>query len=66
LSDGDFALVLANAAHVKNVPGRKSDVKDGDWVSDLLAHGPDPAELRPGQPDARDAHVAAHAQATDP
>jgi hypothetical protein len=26
LSDGDFALVLANAAHVKNVPGRKTDV----------------------------------------
>jgi hypothetical protein len=38
LSDGDFALVPA-AAHVKNVPGRKSDVKDADWVSDLLAHG---------------------------
>ena len=39
LSDGDFELVLANAAHIKNVPGRKSDVKDGDWISDLLAHG---------------------------
>jgi hypothetical protein len=31
--------VLANAAHIKNVPGRKSDVKDADWISDLLAHG---------------------------
>jgi len=39
LSDEDFELVLANAAHVKNVPGRKSDVKDADWISDLLAHG---------------------------
>src|SRR5262244_2944663 len=39
LSDGDFDLVLANAKHVKNVPGRKSDVKDSDWISDLLAHG---------------------------
>ena len=39
LSDGDFELVLANAAHVKNVPGRKTDVKDADWISDLLAHG---------------------------
>ena len=39
LSDGDFELVLANAAHIKNVPGRKTDVKDGDWISDLLAHG---------------------------
>ena len=28
LSDGDFALILANAAHVKNVPGRKADVND--------------------------------------
>ena len=32
-------LVLANARDVKNVPGRKSDVKDADWLSDLLAHG---------------------------
>jgi transposase len=39
LSDSDIELVLANAAHVKNVPGRKTDVKDADWVSDLLAHG---------------------------
>src|SRR5215468_8919143 len=39
LSDQDFDLVLANAAHIKNVPGRKSDVKDADWTSDLLAHG---------------------------
>jgi transposase len=39
LSDGEFELLLANAAHVKNVPGRKSDVKDADWISDLLAHG---------------------------
>ena len=31
--------MLANAAHIKNVPGRKSDVKDSDWISDLLAHG---------------------------
>jgi transposase len=39
LSDGDFELVLANASHIKNVPGRKTDVKDADWISDLLAHG---------------------------
>ena len=39
LSDGDFELVLANAAQVKNLPGRKTDVKDADWISDLLAHG---------------------------
>ena len=39
LADDGFQLVLANAAHIKNVPGRKSDVKDSDWISDLLAHG---------------------------
>jgi transposase len=39
LSDGDFTLILANAAHVKNVPGRKTDVADAVWLSELLAHG---------------------------
>ena len=37
--DGHFELVLANAAHVKNVPGRKTDVNDAMWLADLLAHG---------------------------
>ena len=32
-------LVLANASHVKGVPGRKTDVKDAEWLADLLAHG---------------------------
>jgi transposase len=32
-------LVLANAQHIKNVPGRKSDVSDAAWIADLLAHG---------------------------
>ena len=39
LSDGDLELVLANAAHVKNVPGRKTDVSDAAWLAELLAHG---------------------------
>jgi len=39
LADGDFQLVLANASHVKNVPGRKTDVNDATWLADLLAHG---------------------------
>jgi transposase len=39
LNDGDVTLVLANAAHVKNVPGRKTDVNDATWLADLLAHG---------------------------
>ena len=37
--DGHFALILANAMHVKAVPGRKSDVNDATWLADLLAHG---------------------------
>jgi len=32
-------LVLANAQHVKNVPGHKSDGNDAMWLADLLAHG---------------------------
>ena len=50
LCDGDFELVLANAADVKNVPGRKTDVKDADWVSDLLAHGLIRASFVPDSP----------------
>jgi transposase len=34
-----FAVVLANAMHIKNVPGRKTDVNDATWIADLLAHG---------------------------
>jgi transposase len=55
LADSNFELILANAAHVKNVPGRKTDVNDATWLAELLAHGlvrasfvPEPAiqELR--------------------
>jgi transposase len=38
LEDG-FTLILANARHIKNVPGRKTDVNDAMWIADLLAHG---------------------------
>jgi transposase len=34
-----FELILANAAQVKNVPGRKTDVNDATWLAELLAHG---------------------------
>jgi transposase len=37
--EGRFELVLANAMHIRNIPGRKSDVKDAVWIADLLAHG---------------------------
>jgi transposase len=39
LLEEHFQLVLANAQHIKNVPGRKTDVKDASWIADLLAHG---------------------------
>jgi transposase len=37
--EGDFELILANPLHLRNVPGRKSDVNDATWIADLLAHG---------------------------
>ena len=39
LSDGEFKLIVANAAHIKNVPGRKTDVNDAMWIADLVACG---------------------------
>jgi transposase len=39
LGDGDFELMVANAAHIKNVPGRKIDVNDAMWIADLVACG---------------------------
>jgi len=37
--EGSFELVLVNPGHVRNVPGRKTDVNDATWLADLLAHG---------------------------
>lgn len=37
--ESSFELLLANAMHIKNVPGRKTDVNDATWIADLLAHG---------------------------
>jgi transposase len=37
--EDEFELLLCNAAHVKNVPGRKTDVSDAQWLSQLLEHG---------------------------
>ena len=39
LLEGDFELILANAQHIRSVPGRKTDVSDAGWIADLLAHG---------------------------
>ena len=37
--EGSLEIVVANAQHIKKVPGRKTDVKDAEWIADLLCHG---------------------------
>ena len=37
--EGFFTLIVANAHHIKAVPGRKTDVKDAEWIADLVRHG---------------------------
>jgi transposase len=39
LLEGRFSVVLVNAHHIKQVPGRKTDVKDSEWIAQLLQHG---------------------------
>lgn len=50
LFEDRFSLRLANAQHIKAVPGRKSDVKDCEWIADLLRHGLLPASFVPERP----------------
>ena len=37
--EGCFDLIVGNARHIRNVPGRKTDVKDSEWIADLVRHG---------------------------
>ena len=37
--EGEFELTVVNAKHVKGLPGRKTDVKDAEWIADLFQHG---------------------------
>jgi transposase len=62
--ESSFEPVLANAQHVRNVPGRKSDVNDAMWLADLLAHGLVRSSFVPPQP-IQEMRADAHAQATD-
>ncbi len=50
LEEGGLTVVLANAAHVKAVPGRKTDVRDSEWLLDLLQHGLIRGSFIPEQP----------------
>jgi transposase len=48
LLEGEFELLVVNAQHIKAVPGRKTDVKDAEWIADLLRHGLLRASFIPG------------------
>ena len=37
--EASFTVLVVNAQHIKTVPGRKTDVKDAEWIADLLRHG---------------------------
>jgi transposase len=37
--EGHFEILVVNAQHIKAVPGRKTDVRDAEWIADLLQHG---------------------------
>jgi transposase len=50
LLEDDFELWLVNAQHVKNVPGRKTDVQDAQWLCQLLEHGLVRASFVPPKP----------------
>ena len=77
--EGGLALVLANAMHMRNIPGRKSEVNDVTWIADLLAHAlirgsfvpPAPIQelrdlTRTRKQLARIIHVGQREEATDP
>jgi len=48
--EGSLGLILANARHIKNVPGRKTDVKDCEWIAQLLQYGLLRASFVPDRP----------------
>jgi transposase len=48
--EGSFDLVVGNATHIKNVPGRKTDVIDAQWIAELLRHGLIRKSFVPPQP----------------
>jgi transposase len=50
LLEGDFEMLVVNAHHLKTVPGRKTDVKDAEWIADLLQHGLLRASFIPAAP----------------
>jgi transposase len=59
--EGFFELVVANAQHIKAVPGRKTAVQDAEWIADLLQHGLLTASFVPRKAATRPAGSDAHA-----
>jgi transposase len=50
LLESSFEVLVVNAQHIKAVPGRKTDVKDAEWIADLLQHGLLKASFIPSSP----------------
>ena len=50
LLEASFTVLVVNAQHIKTVPGRKTDVKDAEWVADFLRHGLLKASFTPPLP----------------
>jgi transposase len=48
--EGGFSLIVGNAQHMKNVPGRKTDVKDSEWIATLVRNGLVSPSYVPGKP----------------
>src|SRR4030081_1929800 len=60
LENRGLELLVVNARHIKNVPGRKTDVKDAEWIADLLRHGLLAKSFVPPQPQRDPREVLRH------
>lgn len=50
LLEGEYEVLVVNAKHIKHVPGRKTDVKDAEWIAELLSYGLLKASFVPEKP----------------
>jgi transposase len=60
--EGQMALLLANAHHLKSVPGRKTDINDAQWIADLHRHGLLRGSFVPGKPQRELRELVRHRQ----
>jgi transposase len=65
LLDGGFELLVINAQHIKAVPGRKTDIKDAEWIVDLRHAWIAPGKLYSSYPSARTAEADALSVVSD-